>query len=52
VTGLGGDSVKPGCDRLVSRQLETTLVGDVGVGIDADVRDGVPVGYEVVAIAE
>lgn len=37
MTGLGLDALEPSADRREALEVETALIGDVGVGIERDV---------------
>jgi hypothetical protein len=43
---LGRDALQPGADRLEAGEVETTLAGDLGIGVEGNVRDRVAVREE------
>ncbi len=43
VAGLGRDTLQPGAHRREAGEIEPAFAGDVGVGVEGDVRDGVAV---------
>ena len=52
MVGLGRDALQPGADRLEAGAVETTLAGDVGIGVEGNVRDRVAVPEEEGAIVK
>src|SRR4029078_2190148 len=52
VAGWIDDAVEPGADRRKIVEREIALMGDVGVAVERDVRDGVMAGGEEVVRRE